>query len=93
MSSSKNKLSAEDLEPSKGKGRVTMYMDLDVLKAVREEAKFLKLGYQTYINQILREYFINESSSNRVTTEQLLLELEALKKDVSKLKKKSSAKK
>lgn len=93
MSSSKNKLSAEDLEPSKGKGRVTMYMDLDVLKAVREEAKFLKLGYQTYINQILREYFINESSSNRVTTEQLLLEIEALKNDVSKLKKKSSAKK
>ena len=90
MSSSKSKLSKEDLEPSQGKGRVTMYVDLDVLKAVRE-AKSLKLGYQTYINQILREYFINESSDGKkVTTEDLLLELEALKKDVSQLKKKAS---
>lgn len=94
MSSSKSKLSKEDLEPSQGKGRVTMYVDLDVLKAVREEAKSLKLGYQTYINQILREYFINESSDGKkVTTEDLLVELETLKKDVSKLKKKASGKK
>ncbi len=90
MSSSKDKLSAKDLDDSQGKARVTMYLDMDVLNVIREEAKTLKLGYQTYINQVLREVFTTDEIENKSVTKFLLKELEALKKDVSQLKKKAS---
>ena len=89
MSSSKSKLTAKDLDDSQGKARVTMYVDLDVLNLIRDEAKTLKLGYQTYINQVLREIFTHEDMENKSVTKFLLKELESLKKDVSKLKKKA----
>jgi hypothetical protein len=93
MSSSKDKITAKDLDPSEGKGRVTMYVDLDVLHAVKEEAGTLKIGYQTYINQILREFFINGEKTDESVTKYLLSELKTLKKDVSNLRKKNPTKK
>ena len=58
MSSLKDKIKPQDLDDSKGKARLTMYLDVDVLSTIRTEAKCLKIGYQTYINQILREVFV-----------------------------------
>lgn len=89
MNSSKSKLTAKDLDDSQGKARVTMYLDLDVLNLIRDEAKTLKMGYQTYINQILREVFTHGEVENKSITKFLLRELESLKKDVSSLKRKA----
>ncbi len=89
MSSLKNKLSSKDVDDSRGKARVTMYLDMDVLTSIREEAKAMKLGYQTYINQILREVFTIHETENKSVTRFLLKEIEGLKREVSKLKKAS----
>ena len=90
MSSLKNKITAKDVDDSQGKARVTMYVDLDVLHLIRDEAKVLKIGYQTYINQILREVFLTKEIENKSVTKFLVEELHGLKKDVEKLKKKAS---
>jgi hypothetical protein len=89
MSILKNKISLNDVDERQGKARVTMYLDLDVLNSIREEAKSIKLGYQTYINQILREVFVNEEKENKSITKFLLNEIEGLKKEVAKIKKAS----
>lgn len=44
---------------TKGKTRVTMYLDNDVLEAFRTRAEKEGKGYQTLINESLREY-LNE---------------------------------
>lgn len=41
--------------PAQGKTRITMYLDDDVLAAFRSEASTLGIGYQTLINESLRE--------------------------------------
>lgn len=46
----------------KGKTRITMYLDDDVLEAFREKADAVGRGYQTLINDTLREYL---SKSNK----------------------------
>jgi len=46
----------------KGKTRITMYLDDDILKAFRESADAAGHGYQTLINDTLREYL---SKSNK----------------------------
>ncbi len=40
---------------SKGKTRVTMYLDTDVLDEFRARAEKIGKGYQTLINDMLRE--------------------------------------
>ena len=42
--------------PIKGKTRITMYIDNDVLDDFRERADKAGYGYQTMINEALREY-------------------------------------
>ena len=42
--------------PTKGKTRITMYIDNDVLDDFRERADKAGYGYQTTINEALREY-------------------------------------
>ncbi len=42
--------------PTKGKTRVTMYIDTDILDEFRERADKAGYGYQTMINEALREY-------------------------------------
>ncbi|HEX19938.1 MAG TPA: CopG family transcriptional regulator [Acidiferrobacteraceae bacterium] len=46
----------------KGKTRITMYLDDDILEAFREKADAAGRGYQTLINDTLREYL---SKSNK----------------------------
>ena len=41
---------------SGGKTRITMYVDDDVLAAFRTQAEEQGIGYQTAINQVLRDY-------------------------------------
>jgi uncharacterized protein (DUF4415 family) len=42
--------------PAKGKTRVTMYLDTDILDDFRARADKAGYGYQTMINEALREY-------------------------------------
>ena len=43
---------------STGKTRVTMYLDNDVLDAFRSRGEAVGKGYQTLINESLREYLL-----------------------------------
>ena len=42
--------------PQKGKTRITIYFDTEIVEAFRYRAEAKGLGYQTMINQVLREY-------------------------------------
>ena len=42
--------------PQKGKTRITIYLDDSVLEEFRERADSTGRGYQTMINEALREY-------------------------------------
>ena len=48
--------------PQPGKTRITIYIDNDVLDAFRTRAENSGIGYQTIINQALREYLDNSST-------------------------------
>ena len=62
---------------TKGKTRITMYLDDDVLNTFRELADESGTGYQTMINEALREYLgrssgpIDEVTLRRVIREEL----------------------
>lgn len=47
--------------PTKGKTRITIHLDNDVLATFRDKAEKLGRGYQTLINQTLREQLAIES--------------------------------
>jgi uncharacterized protein (DUF4415 family) len=42
--------------PTKGKTRITMYLDTDIIDDFRTRAENAGYGYQTMINEALREY-------------------------------------
>jgi uncharacterized protein (DUF4415 family) len=42
--------------PAKGKTRITMYLDDEVLDEFRERAETAGVGYQTLINEALKKY-------------------------------------
>lgn len=44
----------------RGKTRITIYLDNDILEAFRNRADKAGRGYQTMINQALRSYLSNE---------------------------------
>ena len=52
--------------PSKGKTRITIYIDDDVLEEFRARAEEAGTGYQTMINDVLKEY-LGKSSEKPVT--------------------------
>ncbi|MFZ5769825.1 MAG: BrnA antitoxin family protein [Thermodesulfobacteriota bacterium] len=60
-----------------GKTRITIYLDNDVLEEFRNRADAAGHGYQTMINQALREYLsqkqepINEAMLRKVVREEL----------------------
>ena len=51
--------------PESGKTRVTMYLDNDVLEVFRERADRSGKGYQTLINEVLREHLGTETLNAR----------------------------
>ncbi len=60
-----------------GKTRITMYLDDDVLEEFRERADRAGSGYQTMINQALRDYLgesatpLDEQTLRKVLREEL----------------------
>ena len=63
--------------PTKGKSRITMYIDTDILDDFRKRADKAGFGYQTMINEALREYLsknekpIDETIIRQVIREEL----------------------
>ena len=63
--------------PQHGKTRITIYIDDDVLEAFRQRAEQQGTGYQTMMNQALREYLtlsstpLDEATFRRVLREEL----------------------
>lgn len=63
--------------PQKGKTRITMYLDNDVIEEFRNRADAAGHGYQTMINDALRQYLeksgetLNEAVIRRVIREEL----------------------
>ncbi len=63
--------------PQTGKTRITIYIDDDVLESFRERGESVGKGYQTIMNEALREYLskvkppINEETLRRVIQEEL----------------------
>jgi predicted transcriptional regulator len=63
--------------PQHGKTRITIYIDDEVLEAFRQRAEQQGSGYQTMMNQALREYLalapvaLDEATLRRVLREEL----------------------
>jgi uncharacterized protein (DUF4415 family) len=63
--------------PQKNKTRITIYLDSEVLNAFRTRAERAGSGYQTMINQALKEHLnkedarIDEATLRRVIREEL----------------------
>ncbi|MEB3122313.1 MAG: BrnA antitoxin family protein [Snowella sp.] len=65
--------------PSQGKTRITMYLDNEILDRFREQAEAAGIGYQTLINQVLKEHIqrdsevsLTEGDLRRIFREELL---------------------
>lgn len=58
-------LTEDDLLPENIKFRVNMFMDMDIVEHFRLQAKRRGLGYQTLINQALRDYISGFRSLER----------------------------
>lgn len=48
---------------NKGKTRVTIMLDDDVIEAARERTQNATTGYQTVINELLRQALISEAAT------------------------------
>jgi uncharacterized protein (DUF4415 family) len=63
--------------PQTGKTRITIYIDDDLLEEFRDRADATGRGYQTMINEALREYLgksrkpIDEATLRRVIREEI----------------------
>lgn len=55
------KIDLKNVQKHEFKMRVTTYIDLDVLEALKEQAKQMGMGYQTYLNSYLREKILKEA--------------------------------
>ena len=62
--------------PQKGKTRITIYIDNEILEEFRNKADISGQGYQTMVNEALREYLgkshlpLDESTLRRVLREE-----------------------
>lgn len=68
-----------EIIPSKGKTRITIYLDDEILASFRERAEAAGTGYQTMINEALKAHLRNpseqpltENDLRRVLREELL---------------------
>ncbi len=63
--------------PQKGKTRITIYIDDDVLETFRERSDAAGKGYQTMMNEALRQYLrkgdqpLDEKTLRRILQEEL----------------------
>ncbi len=56
--------------PSKGKTRITIYLDDEILAQFREQAEKAGIGYQTLINETLKKH-LKSDSEQPITQEDL----------------------
>jgi uncharacterized protein (DUF4415 family) len=56
--------------PSKGKTRITMYLDDEVLDELRERAEMAGVGYQTLIDEVLKQYIQSPPEAQQPLTEE-----------------------
>jgi len=67
--------------PNKGKTRITIFIDSDILEWFRDEAEREGRGYQTAINQALRNYIKQDKRPiQEIVREAVRRELRELKK-------------
>jgi uncharacterized protein (DUF4415 family) len=67
--------------PHKGKTRITIFIDSDILEWFRDEAEREGRGYQTAINQALRNYIKQDRRPiQEIVREVVRKELRVLKK-------------
>jgi uncharacterized protein (DUF4415 family) len=67
--------------PQKGKTRITIFIDTDILEWFKDEAEREGRGYQTEINQALRNYIKQDKRSiQEIVREAVRKELKVLKK-------------
>ena len=67
--------------PNKGKTRIAIYIDTDILEWFRDEAEREGHGYQTAMNQALRNYIKQDKRSiQEIVREVVRKELQVLKK-------------
>jgi len=67
--------------PQKGKTRITIFIDTDILEWFRDEAEREGRGYQTAINQALRNYIKQDRRPLQdIVREVVRKELKELKK-------------
>jgi uncharacterized protein (DUF4415 family) len=63
--------------PQTGKTRITIYIDDDILETFRERSEAAGKGYQTIMNEALREYLhkakrpLDEETLRRIIQEEL----------------------
>lgn len=57
---------------SAGKTRITIYLDNDILDAFRERSHAARRGYQTLINQVLRQAVLPDNKAPAEDLEALL---------------------
>ncbi|MFP4564730.1 MAG: BrnA antitoxin family protein [Spirochaetia bacterium] len=72
-----NKAKRGSVVTPKGKTRITIYLDDDVIEEFRNRSDIFGKGYQTMINEALREYLgkehlpVDEDTLRRVIREEL----------------------
>lgn len=67
--------------PHKGKTRITIFIDTDILEWFRDEAEREGQGYQTAINQALRDYIKQDRRPiQEIVREVVRRELKVIKK-------------
>lgn len=75
-------IAEEDFLPKNIKIRVTTFVDLDVVEALKAEAHKKKMKYQTLLNEILRERMFSEETQSAI-----IVDREAIQKIMERLEK------
>lgn len=66
-------LDHDEFDPKYSKVRITTFIDLDVIESLKKKAKKQGRGYQTLLNEILREKVMGEKASNEMELFQKLI--------------------
>ena len=67
----KVEIGADEFNPKKGKFRVNMFVDLDVIDAIRKRAADEHMPYQTWINRKLRELIEGGVATGQFTIQEI----------------------
>lgn len=76
----------EDLDIKKAKVKISMWMDGDLLEAIREETRKAtgsSKGYQTFLHQKLRDIFLNRDAWDAAKIQEIERRLALLEKAVA----------